>query len=486
MAFGACLAGMATKEVMVTAPLLVFLFDRTFLAGSFTGAWRARRGPLLALAATWLLLAFLVAGGGGSRGVAAGFGHGVSSWHYLLTQSEALVRYLSLSLWPHPLVLDYGRSLVRSPLEVWWQGGLVLALLGGTLWALCRRPLVGFLGAWFFLWLAPSSSFVPLVTQTIAEHRMYLALVPIVLGFVLAAGRLGDPLSRWLLGGAAVALLAGTVLRNHDYRDAITVWQTSVAAFPASARAHNNLAQALQEAGRPAEAERAFTRAVATDPDYASARYTWGVALLAAGRLADAVTQLQAAVRLAPGHADAHLNLGTALTRLQRPAEAIPHFEAALRLAPAADAHYNLSVAFLDLDRLEDATRHLRQALELQPGLPEAHYQLGRIAERAGNPAAAAPHYLAALRLAPEHLGAHRRLGLLLARQGDLDGAAGHFRALVRLQPADADAHANLGNTLLLQGRVREAIAAYEEALRLRPEDPRARENLRLAREALR
>ena len=34
----ACLAGMACKEVMVTAPVVVLLYERTFLAGSFRRA----------------------------------------------------------------------------------------------------------------------------------------------------------------------------------------------------------------------------------------------------------------------------------------------------------------------------------------------------------------------------------------------------------------------------------------------------------------
>ena len=56
----ACLLGMATKEVMVSAPLIVFLYDRTFCAGSFREAWRWRYPYYLALASTWLLLAWLV------------------------------------------------------------------------------------------------------------------------------------------------------------------------------------------------------------------------------------------------------------------------------------------------------------------------------------------------------------------------------------------------------------------------------------------
>ena len=52
----ACLLGMAAKEVMVSAPLIVLLYDRTFVAGSFREAWRRRWGLHVALAATWLLL----------------------------------------------------------------------------------------------------------------------------------------------------------------------------------------------------------------------------------------------------------------------------------------------------------------------------------------------------------------------------------------------------------------------------------------------
>ncbi len=68
-----CFLGMATKEVMVTAPAMVFLYDRTFLAGTFREAWRRRWKLHLALASTWLLLLALVAGTGWDRGGAAGF-----------------------------------------------------------------------------------------------------------------------------------------------------------------------------------------------------------------------------------------------------------------------------------------------------------------------------------------------------------------------------------------------------------------------------
>lgn len=447
----ACLLGMGSKEVMVSAPLLALLYDRTFAAGSFAEAWRRRRGYYLALATTWLLLFYLVLDGSGTRGASAGLGLGVSWWTYLLKQAEALVIYLKLSFWPHPLVLDYGTAVVRSPAEVWWQGLVVWSLVGGTLWALVRRPVLGFAGAVFFALLAPSSSVVPLVTQTMAEHRMYLPLAPVLALALVGLHRLAGARS-WIAWAALAVGFAGlTVARNHDYRDTLVMWADTVEKYPSSARARNNLAVELQQRGRAAEAAGQAAESVALQPDYVPAHYTWGLALLDLGRVDEAITRLETALRFGPTHSDAHLALGNAFMQAQRPAEAVARFEACLALQPAADVHYNLAVAQAALGRPDVAERHLRAALQLEPDLVPAR----------------------------------RRLGLLLAQAGRLAEAGEQFRTLVGLRPDDADAHANLGNVLLLTGRPADAITHYEAARRLRPGDARTEENLRLAREAL-
>ena len=84
LAVAGCLFGMATKEVMVSAPVIIVLYDRTFVAGSFREAWQRRKGLYLALAATWLLVGyeFIAAA---DRGGTAGFGIGISWWSYALT-----------------------------------------------------------------------------------------------------------------------------------------------------------------------------------------------------------------------------------------------------------------------------------------------------------------------------------------------------------------------------------------------------------------
>ncbi len=421
----ACLAGMATKEVMVTAPLMVLLYDRTFVAGSFAAAWRQRRGYYAALAATWLLLAWLVLAGGGTRGDAAGLGLGVSPWAYLLKQSEALLLYLKLSLWPHPLVVDYGGAVVNSWREVWWQGPVVLALLAGTGWALVRRPVLGFLGAWFFVILAPSSSVVPLVTQSMAEHRMYLPLVSVVVLLVLGAGRWLGRRSVPVLMVLAVVAGGLTIRRNQVYHSELALWSDTVAHRPENARAHNNL----------------------------------GVALTDLGRIEEALGHYQEAGRLMPDFTGVQLNLCDALVRLGRPAEAVPHGEAAVRINPAsADAHFNLAIALARTGHAAEAIPHYEEARRLQPdtqdvavGLAAAYNDLGNRATAQRDFNGAIARYRQALALAPGHLGVRNNLANALLVTGQIDEAIAHYRQILQERPDDALVRENLARALELQ-----------------------------------
>ena len=195
----ACLLGMATKEVMVSAPLVVILYDRTFLAGSFREAWRRRWGYYLALAATWLLLAWLVVGTGlllQSYGVRTERMQSFTWWTYLATQPGVIVHYLRQVVWPSGLCLDYGWPPAATVGEVLFPAIPVVCLLGLTAWAVVKRPAWGFLGAWFFLILAPTSSFMPVQHAAAFEHRMYLPLAAVVSGVIVGACLAGEWLSR--------------------------------------------------------------------------------------------------------------------------------------------------------------------------------------------------------------------------------------------------------------------------------------------------
>src|SRR5436305_1783403 len=369
-----CLLGMATKEVMYAAPLLVLLYDRTFLSGTFREALRRRPWFYAGLAATWLLLGWLVKQAG-NRGATAGFGLGITPWHYLLTQCSALIHYVQLVFWPAPLVLDYGTVTTRSLTEVWPQAALLVALFGATLVALVRYPPWGFLGAWFFLLLAPTSSVLPLATQTIAEHRMYLPLAAIIAAIVVGVWQLLGRRSAVVFIAIAIAFGTLTARRNFDYRSAISIWQDNIAKRPDSPRPYGELASALSNAGGVPEAAAAYETAERLLPNYPKVPHNYGVALAAAGRLDEAVAQFELALAQLATLADARYELGNVRHEQGRNVEALACYEEAIRLRPDfALAHNNAANILTNFGRTDEALAHYAAAVHADPNLPDAHY----------------------------------------------------------------------------------------------------------------
>lgn len=445
VAIGASLLGMASKEVMATVPLVALLFDRTFLAGSFREAWLRRRGLYLGLMSTWLLLGALVLGMGGSRGVAAGFGLGVTPWSYALKQCEAILHYLRLAFWPDPLVLDYGTDVVHHARDVLPQGLLLLALLGATVYALVRRPMLGFLGAWFFIILGPSSSFIPLVAQTMAEHRMYLPLLTVIVLAVIGVHRAFGGRAVWAWLVPVVALTVATVKRNEVYATELGLWRDTAQKRPTNPRAHLCVGLALMKNGQSDEAFAAFLEVLLLDRTHATAHHSLGQLCAARGWMEDAVEHYEIALEGADNHAVLHSNLCDALRVLGRLPEALRHGEEAVRLDPKlAAAEGNLGLVLAHLGRDAEAISHYEAALRLNPDFAAARNNLGVALLNAGRLAAAKEHLTAAVRLAPEMAAAYNSLGAVLDRLGEREDAERAFETALRLEPEFEGAKRNL------------------------------------------
>jgi protein O-mannosyl-transferase len=484
MCVAACLLGMGTKEVMVSAPLIALLYDRTFLSGSFDEAWRRRRWLYSGLAATWLLLPFLVMSTHGRNG-SAGFGHGVTPMAYALTQFPAIVHYLRLSFWPYPLIFDYGSALAPASAWVAACGLFVAGLVGATLWALAKRPPLGFLGACFFAILAPSSSVVPVVTETMAEHRMYLPLAAVVVLVVVG-------LNSWIRRGilplcllSAAALFYVTWRRNEVYQSEELLWKATVRDLPSNERAQNNMGNMLAlHPDKLDEAVTHFREALRLEPGYADAHYNLGVTLYKIpGHANDAIAEYQSALRLEPGRVEAHNNLGNALIAQGRTQEAIVEFQEALRLdSDHAEAHYNLGNAMSALGRQPEAITQYREALRTKPDHVEAHFNLGNALVAVGRPLDAIGEYEKAIRLRPGDAEARYNLANALDSVGRTPEAIEQFEETVRLEPEFAEARNYLGFDLeKIPERVDEAIVHLKAALRVRPTYVDARYNLGMA-----
>jgi tetratricopeptide (TPR) repeat protein len=475
---GACLLGTGVKEVIATAPVVALFYDRTFLAGSFRAAWSQRRWLHTGLFATWLPLAWLVATAGGDRGGTFDFSPAAFGL-YWLTQFEAVARYLQLAIWPSPLVFEYGNLKPAHWMQVLPYAVPVAALAGATLWAWWRRPVAGFLGAAFFLILAPTS-LLPGVTQVIVEHRVYLPLAAVI-ALVAGAGLAGLKMRRGLQVFCSIALVfcGLTLRRNADYQDEFRLWQDTVAKRPQSAKAQNNLGRMHFNRGEMAEAQRHYEEARRLDPGSAQTCFNLGLMLDAQGRTEDAISQYREAVRILPYFAQAQVKMGAALIRLGRAAEAVaPLQEAAWRLVEPAEAHFALGQAHMEMGRPDLAEAAWTETLRHWPQNANTFFHLGLAREALGRTAAADESYQTAVRLNPAQAEARLNLGIMRAREGRLDEALTQLGEAVRLRPEMAEAHANLGIVLAERGRFTEALASYEQALGLRPDYATAHYNL--------
>lgn len=472
--------GMGAKEIAALLPVIVVLYDRTFVGG----AWRTAlvRWPLylVALAAAWVPLGWLVVVSENRGGTWAGDA-GYTPLEYLLIQAGALIHYLRLVLWPHPLLFDYGRTLA---VPAWWavlpHGLALLALIGVTVRGVVRGAAAGFLGVCFFGILAPTSSFIP-IADPIFEHRMYLPSAVIIAGLVVFLGERWWRSLRWVVGPVVLVLGALTIIRNHEYAFATGLWQDTVEKRPDNARAWGNLGNEHMHAGRPLEALPCFEMMYQLTPHAPLAAHNLAVALDALGRRTEAISRYREALVLQPRNFLARTNLAGALAAEGALVEAFAEYEAVLRDTPDfVDAHRGYARALLRVSRVTEAILHFERAAALSPQDPEAHFNLGDALARARRLAEAAAAFRRTRELQPGHVAALNNLGNALLLSNDTPGAIEAFHAALEAKP-DPMTHTNLGMALLVERRKAEAQAQFQAALKLAPDYAPAQAGLRRA-----
>jgi tetratricopeptide (TPR) repeat protein len=484
LAVVACALGMACKEPMVTAPIMVLLYDTVFRAGSIVGALRRRGGFYFGLASTWAVLAILVSYA--PRAGSAGFSTDISAATYLMSQAVIVARYVGLAVWPNELVLDYGAVQPVLLRDVLPAAVLVLAGLGAVvvLWRQ-SRPLA-FLGTWFFVTLAPSSSILPIATEVGAERRMYLPLAALVVLAVLAAFRLLKRLEAARVAPAPVAAAATLTIvcgllgnlamrRNAEYRSEEGIWRTVIERRP-HGRAHQNLGVILRGQGRRDEALAHFRQAVRDSPE---AQYSLGLELQTRGEHHEAIAAFREF--LERRHDDlnaprAYGALGQSLLATGRAEEAAAAFRETIRMWPAdPGARVGLAQAAVRRERFDEAVEAYREYLRLVPNDPGAHVNLGNALTRQGRDDDAVAEFRQAVRLSPNDASMRLRLGNALVSAGDLAAAVAQYRQGLELAPDSVPLHNVLAQALAGQGRISEAIEQFERSLALDPDNPMTR-----------
>jgi tetratricopeptide (TPR) repeat protein len=477
---GSAWLGMGAKPVMIVAPVLLYLYDRTFLTRSWGGPFKRRWWLYLAIGPAWLWLAHQsmpsisvavtshqaapvsnpkvddhqTGSVGTNRHSAGSPGPRLerpqrkrivaSPLEYARTQPEVLLHYLRLVVWPNPLCLDYMWPVADTASAV-LPALLILALLAISVWALFAHPPIGFIAFSFFVVLAPTSSFLPIYDLAF-EHRMYLASAAVIVMLVFGIRRLLEFLVskttwpadrlRWLsgliFGVALIALTAGTMARNGDYESEITIWESVHSVRPNNIRAINNLAQLYLDVGRREEAVAMLKLADQERVGHPQTLGVTGIMLLQDGKPEEAIEVLKAAVRGMPNSVAVHIGLGA---------------------------------GYEQLENLEAAIHHFRRATELEPGNAIAHKNLGQAMVAAGQTAEGIESLRKAVQLKNDFYEAYVNLGAALGQTGDVDAAIENFETAARLPSDDAIALDNLAAAYASAGRYADAVRVAKRAL---------------------
>lgn len=268
MATGLLALALAVRETAVTLPAALFVL--AWYSGRSPRESLRGLGPQVGLLLVAALLAAVFAGydrffayslqtrGAGEQLLAQAVAHAHLVGHSLLG--------LRTNLDP-----DLRAPAALDPTTLLMLAGIAIAVLV-ALFSRRRWPWLGFAIAWYGLQLAPTNSWLPRFDLANDRH-LYLALPGVAMAVVTALLAGGwQALGRGLVLALAIWMGLLTHRRNLEWRSELALWQATVTASPAKARAWTNLGWALRESGDEAGARAAWECATALDPGHQQAR----------------------------------------------------------------------------------------------------------------------------------------------------------------------------------------------------------------------
>lgn len=352
--------------------------------------------------------------------------------NYILTQLRVFVRFLSLSIVPLGMNLDYDFAISRTLFEPETFLSLLI-LIGMSTSAVCARkkaPMLTFAVAWFFLVL--SANCIPRA-NVIFEHKMYLVLagvlpaVFICLFDMFKNQRLLIPVLSFVV--LVFALLA--VQRNSIWRDDIALWTDVISKSPFKSRPYNHR----------------------------------GMAYKRAGFVDLAIADFNRVIDLAPNDASGYLNRGNLFKLMAMNEEALSDYFVAIQLEPQNhDALAARSSIFRRLGQLDRAMSDLDSAIMLAPDKSEYFSSRAHIRQKQGDIAGAILDCTRAIKIQPDFVYAYNNRGNLYLNIGDAKTAIEDYDRALRIQPLFAEAYLNRSVAKFQLGMLSEAREDMKEA----------------------
>ena len=459
-------AGLMSKPMLVTAPVILLLLDfwplqrteprkpkvgrrTSVFSDQFSTVSRLilEKLPLFALSAGASIVTFVVQ----KRAVGA-----IPPLPLAWRVENAAVSYLIYTwqtLWPTHLAAFYPHpNNTLAFWEVTLATGLLVVITVTTIVLRNKRPYLFTGWLWYVFMLIPVIGLVQVGEQGHADRYTYLPHVGLFLLVVWGIADVIQPYrSTWRVAAVAalgiiLALATTAFIQTSYWRNSETLWTHALEVTSDNDFAHNNLGYLYADSGQGDKAVSHFE---------------------AAAKIRQAKTNKHYNV----GSAFVEMNLADALARKGESDEAMVHYQQAIALEPNyADAYYNRGSLLLAKGQIDDAIADWERTLQLQPNDADAHTCLGNALLRKGSLNEAIAHYQTALALAPDDPHSRNNFAWILATSSDdklRDGAkAVEFaqQAVAISGGRDPQFARTLAAAYAESGRFPESIAAAQHA----------------------
>ena len=487
-----------SKEMAVTLPLVIILYDLCFKSKDKAKVIYKQGGYYLGfflVLAFYLFVRFFV------------FFNPLKSLDYLggsiyltfLTMLKVFALYLKLLLLPINLCADYVVKVSSSPFEPLVAGGIgllvILLIISFKLYKWERSSelglsrLVSFAILYFFITLLPVSNIIPLGIL-MAERLLYIPSLGfcIVLAVILAKipqlkiKRVGSdptkaPILMWgltPLKSASILFLIllfysiTTINRNKIWANDFVLWEETVKNSPESFISHYNLGNKYRERGMYKRAIDEYGYAIALKPDSANAYNNRGTVYRERGEYEQAIKDYNKAIELEPDYELSYNNRGYTYGKKGKYDLAIKDFNKAIEIRPDyALAYYTRGYTYGKKREYDLAIKDFNRAIELKPDYAEAYNNRGYAYRKKGEYERAVKDYNKAIELKPDYVEAYINRGNAYNEEGEYEQAIKDYSKAIELEPDAADAYYNLGVAYYKKGQYERAKEDFQRACEL-------------------
>ena len=299
----------------------------------------------------------------------AGFSVATFKWYqYAFTEARAIFTYIRMAIWPSGLSLDHDFATSYTILEhgaIFWMF-LLAALVAMSIILRRRYPLFCFGLLMFLIWLAPTSSVVPL-DDALVERRMYLPLIGLILIGCELGMRVKLPAAACVASLCIAAMILGALCynRNRLWGDPETLMEMAADNAVQNPRPLLNFAEILIEKNECAATRPYLVRAERRLPNNYYVNVAWGRTLACLGYFDEAIKRFETATKL-KRTSQVYQWLGLAYAEIGRQAAAGDALKVAVELDPqSAPAHGSLALWFEKNQDLANAEKEYRTAASL-------------------------------------------------------------------------------------------------------------------------